>query len=124
MKKNKAYRFRIYPNKKQIAQIEQNIKACRFIYNYNLGESIDWYKRNKNLPKELRSKKKVSGYKALKELPVFNLIKPYDTSEINLKNTKITREKSGRYDFLLECNHNTMVVLQYQDFKKNRYIIN
>lgn len=36
MKINKAYKFRIYPDKKQIAYIEGCFNACRYVYNVSL----------------------------------------------------------------------------------------
>lgn len=40
----KSYKFRIYPTKSQIKQIEKTFGCCRFIYNYFLAKSIKDYK--------------------------------------------------------------------------------
>ena len=44
---NKAYRFRIYPNTKQIELINKTIGCSRFVFNFFLGKQKDkdtyWY---------------------------------------------------------------------------------
>ena len=42
----KAYRFRAYPNKLQIEQINQTAGCCRFVYNYFLDQKIKYYEEN------------------------------------------------------------------------------
>lgn len=44
MLQHKAYKFRIYPNRKQIAQIEQTFGCCRFVYNRFLDLQQQYYK--------------------------------------------------------------------------------
>ena len=39
-----AYRFRIYPNKRQEELILKTFGCCRFVYNYYLTKRIDLYK--------------------------------------------------------------------------------
>ncbi len=43
----KAYKFRIYPNKKQVELINKTIGCSRFVYNYFVGKQKDkdayWY---------------------------------------------------------------------------------
>ena len=80
----KAYKFRIYPNKKQQELINKTFGCCRFVYNKYLAKKIDVYKNNKetftykqcssdltNLKKELKWLKepdKFSLQNALKDL--------------------------------------------------------
>ena len=40
----KAYKYRIYPNKKQEIIINKNIGCVRFVFNHYLSERIDSYK--------------------------------------------------------------------------------
>ena len=47
MKILRGYRFRIYPNNQQENFINQNIGACRFIYNIMLGDKINYYEKEK-----------------------------------------------------------------------------
>ena len=46
MKKNKAYKFRIYPDEEQKSFINQTIGCTRFIYNKMLDKKIEYYKEN------------------------------------------------------------------------------
>ena len=44
----KAYKYRIYPNKKQIELINKTLGCCRFVFNHYLAK-IEIYKTDKNL---------------------------------------------------------------------------
>ena len=43
----KAYKYRIYPNKKQRELINKTFGCCRFVYNHYLDKRIQTYKDNK-----------------------------------------------------------------------------
>lgn len=43
----KAYKYRIYPNKKQKEVIAKTFGCCRFVYNKYLAEKIELYKTEK-----------------------------------------------------------------------------
>ncbi|WP_236880466.1 helix-turn-helix domain-containing protein, partial [Clostridioides difficile] len=43
----KAYKFRMYPNKKQQELINKTFGCCRFVYNKYLAKRIDVYKKHK-----------------------------------------------------------------------------
>ena len=43
----KAYKYRIYPNKKQRELIAKTFGCCRFVYNKYLAQRIELYKQNK-----------------------------------------------------------------------------
>lgn len=43
----KAYKYRIYPNKKQKELISKTFGCCRFVYNKYLAERIEMYEQNK-----------------------------------------------------------------------------
>lgn len=43
----KAYKYRIYPNKEQQILIAKTFGCCRFVYNYYLDKRIQTYKENK-----------------------------------------------------------------------------
>ena len=42
-----SYKFRIYPTKEQMAQIQRTFGCCRFVYNFYLTKRIDAYKTDK-----------------------------------------------------------------------------
>ena len=44
---NKAYKFRLYPNKSQKDLLEKHFGHCRFIYNHFLEIKINHYKETK-----------------------------------------------------------------------------
>jgi putative transposase len=44
---NKAYKFRLYPNKKQEELIQKTFGCTRFVYNYFLAKRNELYKENK-----------------------------------------------------------------------------
>lgn len=52
MKMNKAYKFRIYPTKKQEDILAQSFGSCRFVYNHFLRQRIDFYTTNKGKEKQ------------------------------------------------------------------------
>lgn len=43
----KAYKYRIYPNKKQKELIAKTFGCCRFVYNYYLNKRIEMYENDK-----------------------------------------------------------------------------
>ena len=45
MKINRRYNYRIYPTKEQENFINQNIGACRFIYNKMLADKKNYYEK-------------------------------------------------------------------------------
>lgn len=42
----RAYKFRIYPNKTQQMLVQKTFGCCRFVYNYYLNKRIEMYKNN------------------------------------------------------------------------------
>ena len=48
---NKAYRFRIYPDKKQEEMLAKPFGCCRFLYNIMLEDKINEYKATKKMLK-------------------------------------------------------------------------
>lgn len=42
-----SYKFRLYPTKKQMTQIQRTFGCCRFVYNYYLAMRTDAYKTDK-----------------------------------------------------------------------------
>ena len=51
MRINKGYKYRIYPNETQKYLIDKNINCSRFVYNYILGKSIEYYNLNEKFMK-------------------------------------------------------------------------
>lgn len=74
MKMNRAYKFRLYPNKAQQQALQSHFGAVRFIYNYFLEKKIKIYKETKKtvpwnvLALELPKLKKQEEFAWLKEV--------------------------------------------------------
>ena len=75
---NKAYKFRIYPNKKQIELINKTIGCSRFVFNFFLGKQKEkdayWYiceemVQNGQLPANNWKGKYLNKYETVKSLP-------------------------------------------------------
>ena len=64
MKRNKAYKIRIYPNQIQTKQINQTIGGCRFVFNQMLAERCEVYEALKDDKEALNAYQ----YKTEKEL--------------------------------------------------------
>ena len=45
----KAYRYRIYPNKKQQELIQKTFGCTRFVYNYYLNKRKEMYENDKTI---------------------------------------------------------------------------
>lgn len=75
----KAYKIRIYPNKRQIEQIEKTFGCCRFVYNYFLAKSIKDYQESRKSntynqnSADLTQLKKLDEYSWLKEVEAMAL---------------------------------------------------
>jgi len=81
----KAYKYRMYPNKEQIAFLENHFGACRFVHNYFWHKYKDSKLPSKiELQRELKELKKQDEYKWLSnvnsqslQVSVHNLVKAY-----------------------------------------------
>ena len=84
---NKAYKYRIYPNKEQQEFFNNAFGCARFIYNNLLSDRIDYYNKNKKtLKREVTYYKNQECYSFLKEtdsLALANAKKNLDTAYKN-----------------------------------------
>lgn len=73
----RAYKYRIYPNKKQIELIAKTFGCSRFVYNYFLANKIEMYKNDKTLISYNGCSKQLTSLKSelewLKEVDKFSL---------------------------------------------------
>jgi len=85
---DKAYKCRLYPNKKQAALIEKSFGCCRMVYNLALELSIAYYQLHKDDPSEEMAeahkalhtdcqKKRLSAYDLMKMLPKWKSALPW-----------------------------------------------
>lgn len=66
-KENKAFRFRLYPNKEQRILLARTFGCCRFLYNKMLADKIEEYKKSKTMLKNTPAGYK-TDYPWLKEV--------------------------------------------------------
>jgi len=101
MKINKAYKFRLYPNKEQEKQLCQNFGLVRFIWNKMLGERIEAYNNYKDDKEELYAikykteKQWKEEFEFLKEADATSLQQSRIDLEIAFKNFYKKGKKSG-----------------------------
>lgn len=106
---NKAYKFRIFPNKKQIELINKTIGCSRFVFNFFLGKQKEqdsyWYivedmVQSGQLPSNNWKGKYFNKYetvKAVKELKKhFEFLKEVDSIALQ-KSVEILADSFGRY---------------------------
>lgn len=88
----KAYKYRIYPNKQQKELIAKTFGCVRFVYNYYLAQRIEKYKENKETisynecSADLTQLKKTEEYQWLKEVDATAL-------QSSLKNLDVAYQK-------------------------------
>ena len=94
MKKNKAYKFRLMPNKTQANLIERTIGCARFVYNCMLADKIKHYNNTKlslkNTPAQYKNE-----FEFLKEVDSLAL----SNAQMNLEsayNNFFRRVKQGK----------------------------
>ena len=79
---NKAYRFRIYPNKDQAVLLSKTFGCCRFLYNVMLSDKISEYQATGKMLKNTPAmyKKEHSFLKEVDSLALAN-------AQMNLQNS-------------------------------------
>ncbi len=106
---NKAYKFRIYPNKKQIELINKTIGCSRFVFNFFLGKQKEkdayWYiaeemKQNGQLPTNNWKGEYFNKYETVKSLPElkkhYEFLKEVDSIALQ-KSVENLADSYGRY---------------------------
>ncbi|AGK52502.1 ISCpe2, transposase orfB [Bacillus sp. 1NLA3E] len=109
MQVNKAYKFRIYPNKKQIELINKTIGCSRFVFNFFLGKQKEkdayWYiveemVQNGQLPINNWRGQFLNKYETLKSLPElkkhYSFLKEVDSIALQ-KSVENLADSCGRY---------------------------
>ncbi|MCM1989492.1 RNA-guided endonuclease TnpB family protein [Oceanirhabdus seepicola] len=108
MKINKAYKFRLYPNEKQIDVIEKSFGCSRFIYNHFLNQRNEVYKEEKRCVKYTEQQNQLPSMKKefvwLKEIDSTSLqmtLRNLDTAFKNFFEGRTDRPKfkSKRYNY-------------------------
>lgn len=103
---NKAYKFRIYPNKKQTELINKTIGCSRFVFNFFLGKQKDkdyWHiveemKQNGQLPTNDWKGKYLNKYETIKTLPSLKRHYPFLKEVDSIALQKSVENLSDSYD--------------------------
>lgn len=102
MQIEKAYKFRIYPNKEQEELIQKTFGCCRFVYNYYLAKRKEIYEKEKrtfnyyDCCKDLTSLKKENGWlREPDKCALQNALKDLDDAYKNFFRRVKNGEKSG-----------------------------
>lgn len=104
---NKAYKFRIYPNKKQIELINKTIGSVRFVFNFFLDKQkvkdAYWYTceemvQNGQLPTNNWKGKCLNKYETVKSLPEVKRLYPFLKEVDSIALQKSVENLADSYD--------------------------
>lgn len=103
----KAYKYRIYPNKKQKEMLAKTFGCCRFVYNYYLDKRIKMYEENKETLTYVQC---ANGMKKLKS--EFEWLKEVDSTalqsslkDLDMAYQKFFKEHTGYPKFKSKKTH-------------------
>jgi len=123
MKINKAYKFRIYPNKEQAQILERHLGCARFVYNYFLRQRIDYYAQT---GKTLNYHNNALALTQLKKQPEFEWLADVNSQALQqaLRNLDIAyhnffNKKAKFPSFKKKHNSQSFSVPQHFDIKDN-----
>ena len=126
LKINKAYKFRLYPNERQIEIIEKSFGCSRFIYNHFLNQRNEVYKDEKRCLKYTEQQNQLPSMKKefawLKEIDSTSLQMTLRNLDTAFKNFFVGRAdrpkfKSKRYNYKT---YTSNFVNNNIDIKKNK----
>ncbi len=86
----KAYRYRLYPTKSQISQMEQTLEICRWVYNETLAMRKNAWER------EQRS---ISYYESKRQIPIWKKERP----ELSTVHSQVLQDVSLRVDLAFKA---------------------
>ena len=125
----KAYKYRLYPNKQQIEQIQKTFGCCRFVYNQTLAYRKEIYETKKESISRIdcnnwKNKFLKVQYEWLKDIDKFAL----DNAVINMDSAyqKFFKEHNGYPKFKSKRNNKKSYKTNYTNknievsFEKNK----
>ena len=119
----KAYKYRIYPNKEQQILIQKTFGCCRFVYNYYLNKRIQAYEGNKtslnyyDCANDIKNLK--TEFEWLKEIDAISLQSSLKDLDFAYKNffkehsgfPKFKSKKTHKYSYKTKCVNNNIQFL-------------
>jgi len=115
---NRAYKYRIYPNKEQQELLEKHFGCVRFVYNWGLSEKIEAYQKDKKRLSCFDLINKITELKKKKEFEWLNEVNS-QSLQMSLRNldnafTRFFRKKKGFPNFKSKKrNINSFQIPQY-----------
>ncbi|MCT8138391.1 IS200/IS605 family element transposase accessory protein TnpB [Anaerobacillus sp. CMMVII] len=93
-KKNKAFKFRLYPTEKQLTLLKKTFGCVRFVYNKMLNDRIENYEQFKENKDELLKHKHPTPAKYKKEYPFLK-----EVDSLSLANAQMNLDKAYKSFF-------------------------
>ncbi|MDD3623008.1 MAG: transposase, partial [Methanofollis sp.] len=81
----KAYRYRLYPTKSQVSQMEQTLEICRWVYNETLALRKNAWEHEQ---------KHISYYESKRQIPLWKKERP----ELKQVYSQVLQDVSMRVD--------------------------
>lgn len=126
---NKSYKYRLYPVKSQITNMENQFSMLRHLYNWSLAERIEayqnpkepvnYYTQQNNLPK---LKVDRPWYKGVHSQTLQNCLKRLDLAYQNFFRRVKQKEAPGFPKFKKKGQWNSLTYPQYQTFPVSSFI--
>lgn len=123
---NKAYKFRLYPNKEQRILINKTFGCARFIYNHYLAESIEDYKNtgksktyNQNSTDSTQLKKELTWLGEVDSWAITNALRDLDAAYTNFFRRCKKGQKPGFPRFKKKSHRQS-----YRTTNPNKYKLN
>ena len=120
IKSKKAYKYRIYPAKSQITNMENQFSMLRYLYNWNLAERIEQYKTGEKVTYNIQQnslphlKKERPWYKSIYSQVLQDCLKRLDKAYQNFfRRAKKGGEKPGFPKFKKRGQWNSLTYPQY-----------
>ena len=120
----KAYRFRIYPNKEQEVLIQRTFGSCRYVFNYYLNKRIELYLMNKtnfnynSCARDLKTlKQSITWLKEVDSIALQSSLKDLDAAYQNFFRDKrvgfpnFKSKKASRKSYRTKFTNNNIQVL-------------
>ena len=86
----KAYRYRLYPTKSQVSQMEQTLEMCRWVYNETLAMRKNAWEQEQ---------KHISYYEAKRQIPLWKKERP----ELSTVYSQVLQDVSMRVDLAFKA---------------------
>src|SRR5690625_537949 len=102
-KQNKAFKFRLLPNKEQAVLLAKTFGCVRFVYNKMLAERIEVYEKYKDDKEALSKVKHPTPAKYKDEFPFLK-----EVDSLALSNAQMNLQRAYKNFFIININFSTL----------------